>query len=183
MKGNETPYQKIRELEKKLKRLEQEKEILNRAIADEQMGTDMRKKYLALLSEASRPDLSGHRRHGVRVICRVLGSRRQHSYKQRQDQHAQEQVREQIRLMVCRQGKLLPKVGGEKAPPSVAGGTGGARHQMWQGQALGHVGSVYSVGQAPETLRPDDLLKALDAEISEPCERMQAEWSRAALGK
>ena len=55
MKGKETPYRRIRELEKKLKRLEAEKEILNRAIdiADEQLGTDIRKKYLALLSEAS----------------------------------------------------------------------------------------------------------------------------------
>jgi len=55
MKGKETPTRRIRELEKKLKRLEAEKEILNRAIdiADEQLGTDIRKKYLALLSEAS----------------------------------------------------------------------------------------------------------------------------------
>ena len=56
MRGKETPYQRIRELEKKLKRLEQEKEILNRAIdlADEQLQTDIRKKYLALLSKATR---------------------------------------------------------------------------------------------------------------------------------
>jgi transposase len=56
MKDHATPSQKIRELEKKLKRLEAEKEILNRAIdiADEQLGTDIRKKYLALLSEASK---------------------------------------------------------------------------------------------------------------------------------
>lgn len=55
MKGKETPKRRIRELEKKLKRLEAEQEILNRAIdlADEQLGTDIRKKYLALLSEAS----------------------------------------------------------------------------------------------------------------------------------
>ena len=55
MKDHPTPTQKIRELEKKLKRLEAEKEILNRAIdiADEQLGTDIRKKYLALLSETS----------------------------------------------------------------------------------------------------------------------------------
>jgi transposase len=55
MKGKETPGRKIRELEKRLKRLEAEKEILNRAIdiADEQLGTDIRKKYLALLSKAS----------------------------------------------------------------------------------------------------------------------------------
>lgn len=54
MKGD-TPNKKIRELEKKLKRLEQEKEILNRAIdiADSQFHTDIRKKYLSLLSEAT----------------------------------------------------------------------------------------------------------------------------------
>jgi lipoprotein NlpI len=46
----------LEELEKKLQRLEAEKEILNRAIdiADEQLGTDIRKKYLALLSAASK---------------------------------------------------------------------------------------------------------------------------------
>lgn len=51
----DTPNKKIRELEKKLKRLEQEKEILNRAIdiADRQLDTDIRKKYLSLLSEAT----------------------------------------------------------------------------------------------------------------------------------
>jgi len=51
----DTPKKKIRELEKKLKRLEQEKEILNRAIdiADSQFDTDIRKKYLSLLSEAT----------------------------------------------------------------------------------------------------------------------------------
>jgi transposase len=50
------PSEKIRELERKLKRLKQEKEILNRAIdlADEELKTDIRKKYLALLSEASK---------------------------------------------------------------------------------------------------------------------------------
>jgi transposase-like protein len=51
----DTPNKKIRELEKKLKRLEQEKEILNRAIdiADSHLNTDIRKKYLSLLSEAT----------------------------------------------------------------------------------------------------------------------------------
>src|ERR1700712_4349300 len=51
----DTPSKKIRELEKKLKRLEQEKEVLNRAIdiADSQFKTDIRKKYLSLLSEAT----------------------------------------------------------------------------------------------------------------------------------
>lgn len=55
MKGKQTPQQKIRELEKKLKRLELEKEILNKAveIADDQLGTDIRKKYFDLLSKAS----------------------------------------------------------------------------------------------------------------------------------
>ena len=57
----DTPNKKIKELEKKLKRLEQEKEVLNRAIdiADSQFHTDIRKKYLSLLSEATqqaRPD-------------------------------------------------------------------------------------------------------------------------------
>jgi transposase-like protein len=51
----DTPNKKIKELEKKLKRLEQEKEVLNRAIdiADSQFHTDIRKKYLSLLSEAT----------------------------------------------------------------------------------------------------------------------------------
>ena len=41
------PSQTIRELERKLKRLKQEKEILNRAIdlADKELKTDIRKKY------------------------------------------------------------------------------------------------------------------------------------------
>lgn len=49
------PNKKIRELEKKLQRLEAEKEILNRAIdiADEKFHTDIRKKYLSLLSPAT----------------------------------------------------------------------------------------------------------------------------------
>ncbi|MGV3602386.1 MAG: hypothetical protein ACO1N1_14330 [Dyadobacter fermentans] len=51
----DTPNKKIRELEKKLKRLEQEKHVLNTAIdiADSQLGTDIKKKYLSLLSEAA----------------------------------------------------------------------------------------------------------------------------------
>ncbi len=51
----DTPNKQIRELEKKLKRLEQEKEVLNRAIdiADSQLNTDIRKKYLSLLSTAT----------------------------------------------------------------------------------------------------------------------------------
>lgn len=58
----DTPNKKIRELEKKLKRLEQEKEILNRAIdiADSQLNTDIRKKYLSLLSEATEQAQKGN---------------------------------------------------------------------------------------------------------------------------
>ncbi len=58
----DTPNKKIRELEKKLKRLEQEKEVLNRAIdiADGQLNTDIRKKYLSLLSEATERARSGN---------------------------------------------------------------------------------------------------------------------------
>lgn len=50
----DSPSQKIKQLENKLKRLEQEKQVLNRAIdiADQQLNTDIRKKYLRLLSEA-----------------------------------------------------------------------------------------------------------------------------------
>ncbi len=56
MKKKPTPDKKIKDLERKLKRLEQEKEILNRAIdiADEQFGTEIRKKYLPLSHEASK---------------------------------------------------------------------------------------------------------------------------------
>ena len=48
-----TPNRKIAELEKKIKRLEAEKVILNMAIdvAEETLHTDIRKKYLSLLSE------------------------------------------------------------------------------------------------------------------------------------
>lgn len=55
MKERQTPHQKLRELEKKVKRLEAEKEILNRAIdiADNMLGVNIRKKYLPLLLEAS----------------------------------------------------------------------------------------------------------------------------------
>ena len=50
-----TPNKKIKELEKKIKRLEDEKEILNTAIdiADEMLNTDIRKKYLSLLLQAT----------------------------------------------------------------------------------------------------------------------------------
>ena len=56
MKGKPSPQKQIRELEKQLKRLQMQNEILNKAveIADEQLGTDIRKKYLDLLSKASR---------------------------------------------------------------------------------------------------------------------------------
>lgn len=52
--GKPTPNKKIKELEKKIKRLEQEKIILNKAIdvADELYDTNIRKKFLPL-SQAS----------------------------------------------------------------------------------------------------------------------------------
>lgn len=55
MKGKVTPQQEIRELKKKLKRAEMQNEILKKMaeIADEQLGTDIRKKYLDLLSKTS----------------------------------------------------------------------------------------------------------------------------------
>ncbi len=61
MKGKQTPQTKIRELEKKLKRLQLQNEILNKAveIADEQLGTDIRKKYLDLLSKSSGQQVLG----------------------------------------------------------------------------------------------------------------------------
>lgn len=59
--GKPTPNKKIRELEKKIQRLEAEKEILNRAIdiADATLDTDIRKKYLSPLSPAITPPLGG----------------------------------------------------------------------------------------------------------------------------
>ena len=56
MKDKAPPKKKINDLEAKIKRLEQEKEILNRAIdiADDMLGTDIRKKYLLLSYEASK---------------------------------------------------------------------------------------------------------------------------------
>ena len=56
MKDQAPPKKRITDLEAKIKRLEQEKEILNRAIdiADDMLGTDIRKKYLLLSSEASK---------------------------------------------------------------------------------------------------------------------------------
>lgn len=51
-----TPNKKIAELEKKIRRLEAEKMILNTAIdiADETLNTDIRKKYLSLLLSESK---------------------------------------------------------------------------------------------------------------------------------
>ncbi len=56
MKDKAPPKKRISDLEAKIKRLEQEKEILNRAIdiADDMLGTDIRKKYLLLSYEASK---------------------------------------------------------------------------------------------------------------------------------
>ena len=56
MKNKNPPKSQISELEKKIKRLEAEKEILNRAIdiADETLGTEIRKKYLLLSLKASK---------------------------------------------------------------------------------------------------------------------------------
>ena len=55
VKNKKPPKSYISELEKKIKRLEAEKEILNRAIdiADDTLGTEIRKKYLLLSSKAS----------------------------------------------------------------------------------------------------------------------------------
>lgn len=56
MKDKQPPKKYISDLEKKIKRLEAEKEILNRAIdiADDTLGTEIRKKYLLLSLEASK---------------------------------------------------------------------------------------------------------------------------------
>lgn len=55
MSKKSAPNKKIVELEKKIKRLEAEKVILNMAIdvADETLNTDIRKKYLSLLLNES----------------------------------------------------------------------------------------------------------------------------------
>ena len=55
VKEKQPPKKYISQLEAKIKRLEAEKEILNRAIdiADDMLHTDIRKKYLLLLEEAS----------------------------------------------------------------------------------------------------------------------------------
>ena len=56
MKKKAPPKTYISQLEAKIKRLEAEKEILNRAIdiADDTLKTDIRKKYLPLSQEASK---------------------------------------------------------------------------------------------------------------------------------
>lgn len=56
-KGVKTPAQRIRELELALKRAKEDNQILQIAIdiADEQLGTDIRKKYLPKQSEGSKP--------------------------------------------------------------------------------------------------------------------------------
>jgi transposase len=53
MKHSDTPQKKIKDLERRIKELELEKEVLNKAIdiADEKFGTKIRKKYLALSLE------------------------------------------------------------------------------------------------------------------------------------
>ncbi len=55
MSNKSTPNRKIAELEKKIRRLEAEKVVLNLAIdiADETLNADIRKKYLSLLSNES----------------------------------------------------------------------------------------------------------------------------------
>lgn len=53
--GKPTPNRQIRELQKKIERLEAQNEILNVAIdiADKTLKTDIRKKYLSLLSDTT----------------------------------------------------------------------------------------------------------------------------------
>lgn len=54
MKGKETPGEEIRRLKKELKRAETDKKILQIAIdvAEKELGIEIRKKYLAKLSES-----------------------------------------------------------------------------------------------------------------------------------
>lgn len=56
VKKKQAPNKQIAALEAKIKRLESEKEILNRAIdiADDMFSTDIRKKYLPLSQQASK---------------------------------------------------------------------------------------------------------------------------------
>lgn len=55
MSKKDAPHKKIRELERRIKRLEAERLILNTAIdvADEQYNTNIRKKYLPLVQQNS----------------------------------------------------------------------------------------------------------------------------------
>jgi transposase-like protein len=61
MKKKAPPKTYISQLEAKIKRLEAEKEILNRAIdiADDMLKTDIRKKYLPLLQQTSAQQQQG----------------------------------------------------------------------------------------------------------------------------
>ncbi len=61
MKKKAPPKTYISQLEAKIKRLEAEKEILNRAIdiADDMLGADIRKKYLPLSQKASEEQQGG----------------------------------------------------------------------------------------------------------------------------
>ena len=63
------PNKKIAELEKKIKRLEAEKNILNMAIdiADETLNTDIRKKYLSLLSSETKPQQANDHPDTIRL--------------------------------------------------------------------------------------------------------------------
>lgn len=56
MSSKQPPRKKINDLEAKIKRLELEKEILNRAIdiADDMLGANIRKKYLPLSEQATK---------------------------------------------------------------------------------------------------------------------------------
>lgn len=58
MKKKPTPGKRIRELERALKQAKEDKEILQKAIdiAEEQLGIDIRKKYLAQLSDIMRKE-------------------------------------------------------------------------------------------------------------------------------
>jgi transposase len=61
MKDKQPPKKVISQLEARIKRLEAEKEILNRAIdiADTTLNTEIRKKYLPLSEEASKRQQEG----------------------------------------------------------------------------------------------------------------------------
>jgi hypothetical protein len=71
MSKKDAPHKKIRELERRIKRLEAEKLILNTAIdvADEQFNTNIRKKYLPLVQQNSannkgpQADIAGSEEH------------------------------------------------------------------------------------------------------------------------